>query len=123
MTRVSARLRIAVVARAAGCCEYCQTSQAIVIKMEVDHIVPQSAGGSTSLENLCLSCITCNDFKLDHQTGVDPDTGEEVALFNPRTQQWSEHFQWDDTLAVVLGKTPLARATITRLRMNDPMVV
>ncbi|GIK67643.1 MAG: hypothetical protein BroJett018_54370 [Chloroflexota bacterium] len=46
-----------------------------------------------------------------------------VALFNPRTQIWAEHFAWDETGQVILGKTAVARATIIRLKMNIPRIV
>jgi hypothetical protein len=36
-------LRQLVTERARGLCEYCQTAQAIVIEMEIDHIVPAAA--------------------------------------------------------------------------------
>ena len=123
MTRLSARLRGAVVSRAEGRCEYCRTQQVIVIAMEIDHIVPQSVGGLTSLDNLCLACPTCYDFKHDYQTGIDPETQQEVALFNPRTQQWADHFAWDNDFTVLVGLTPTGRATVNRLHMNDPIVV
>jgi hypothetical protein len=55
------------------------------------------------------------------QTAVDPDTGAEVPLFNPRSQIWSEHFRWDDERVVAL--TPTGRATATALAMNRPMIV
>lgn len=37
--------------------EACQTQQVIVVSMEIDHIVPESAGGETTLANLCLACV------------------------------------------------------------------
>lgn len=52
--------------------------------MEIDHIVPRAAGGSDTLDNLCVACISCNGYKLAFQEGIDPTTGEPAALFNPR---------------------------------------
>lgn len=123
MTRLPARLQSAVVARANGQCEYCRTQQVIVIAMEIDHIVPESAGGLTTLDNLCLACPTCNDYKHDYQTGIDPDTQKEAVLFNPRVQQWADHFTWTDGFTTLVGLTPASRATVNRLHMNDPLVV
>ncbi|MEP0960019.1 HNH endonuclease [Leptolyngbya sp. FACHB-1515] len=60
--------------------------------MSFDHIHPQSKGGATSFENVCLACRSCNEYKSDSTEGQDPLTGEVVPLFNPRMQQWSEHF-------------------------------
>ena len=89
MARIPATLRHQVIERAKGRCEYCQTQQQIVVSMEIDHIVPESVGGETNLENLCLACIGCNGFKLGYQTSIDPETGRVVNLFNPRKQDWS----------------------------------
>lgn len=123
MARISERLRQQVIDRARGCCEYCQTQQAIAVSMEFDHIIPEVNGGETHLDNLCYSCIGCNGFKLDFQTGIDPDTGHEVPLFHPRLERWDDHFQWSDDAAMLIGKTPAARATIARLRINRAVVV
>jgi hypothetical protein len=88
MAYISKALRQQVTERAKGCCEYCQTAQAIVIEMVIDHVVPESAEGKTQLDNLCLACISCNTFKHDFQTEIDPITNEQVSLFNPRIQKW-----------------------------------
>jgi 5-methylcytosine-specific restriction endonuclease McrA len=64
--------------------------------MEIDHIAPKSAGGKTTLDNLCLACVGCNGFKLDFQSGIDPKTEQEAPLFNPHVQDWHDHFQWSD---------------------------
>ncbi len=123
MARISDRLRQQVVERAQGRCEYCQTQQVIVVSMEIDHIIPESAGGETVAENLCLACIGCNGFKLDFQTGPDPETEVETSLFNPRTQNWDSHFQWSEDGLHIIGLTATGRATIVRLRMNRDVVV
>ena len=72
MASVAQALRRAVAERADGRCEYCGTAQAIVVEMEVDHIFPQVAGGASDLDNLCLTCVGCNGFKLAYQTGTIP---------------------------------------------------
>jgi 5-methylcytosine-specific restriction endonuclease McrA len=80
MTRISDNLRQQVTERALGRCEYCQTQQAIVVAMEIDHIIPESAGGETQPDNLALACIGCNGYKLDFQIGIDPDTQHEFPF-------------------------------------------
>ena len=123
MAYISDSLRQEVTERAHGRCEYCQTQQVIVVSMEIDHIVPESASGETTLDNLCLACVGCNGFKLDFQTGIDPETEREAPLFNPRVQNWRDHFHWSDDGLQIIGLTTVGRATITRLRMNrDAMV-
>jgi len=60
----------------------------------IEHITPSSRGGSDDLANLALSCITCNGHKSDHTTGVDPETGRELPLFDPRRDRWERHFRF-----------------------------
>ena len=121
MTRVSGVLRQQVIERANGCCEYCQAQQAIVIEMEVDHIIPESKGGPTRLDNLCLACVTCNGFKLNFTEGLDPETDAAAPLFNPRLHTWSEHFRWHKGGTELIGLTSVGRATISRLNINRPL--
>lgn len=105
------------------CC-YCLTTEANSgIPMTFDHIQPRSKGGVTSFENVCLACRTCNEYKSDSTEAEDPLTGELVSLFNPRTQQWLEHFAWSLDATKVQGVTAIGRATVAALRMNNSVVV
>jgi hypothetical protein len=88
--------------------------------MHVEHINPY---GGDNVDNLCLSCPSCNLSKARATTAVDPETEEIVPLFNPRTQIWSEHFEWIHSGTTLRGLTPVGRATIVRLRMNIARVV
>jgi len=107
--------------RANGCCEYCQICETNSEQtMQVDHIDPR---GDHVLENLCLSCWNCNSSKHKATLVIDPETGTRVPLFNPRTQAWSEHFEWFDGGTRARGLSPIGRATVTRLKMNRPAVV
>lgn len=123
MTYIPKDLRRKVAARANGRCEYCLSPQKIVLFMEIDHITPVSKGGDTTEDNLCLACISCNARKLNFQTGIDPETNTEHPLYNPREQKWSEHFQWDESDTELIGLTEIGRATVARLKMNDPRIV
>lgn len=40
------------------------------------------------------------------------------AVFNPRTDVWSDHFEWDGPIIQPL--TPEGRVTVKILRLNDP---
>jgi len=91
--------------------------------MSFDHIHPQSKGGNASFENVCLACRSCNEYKSGLTEAPDPLTGEIVPLFNPRAQQWSEHFAWSLDATRVEGQTPVGRAAIAALRMNNPVIV
>ncbi len=90
--------------------------------MSFDHIHPVSKGGKTEFENLCLACRSCNEFKSDSTKAVDPLTGEAVAIFNPRTQSWSDYFIWSPDSTKVEGLTAIGRAKIIALRMNNPVI-
>jgi len=105
-------------------CEYCRSSeQASGHYFEIDHVVPESKGGSTSFENLALACRTCNARKADRTEGLDPETGDTVALFNPRSQDWQDHFAWSNDGTRVLPLTQTGRATLEALQMNDVLIV
>ena len=105
--------------RAGFLCEYCHTAerwQYVLFQME--HVLPQAAGGTDRLENLALACFHCNRRKSDKQTAPDPQTREEVPLFNPRQQQWSEHFIWSSDGLQIIPLTAVGRATEQLLRLN-----
>lgn len=107
--------------RADYTCEYCQTSQRITGQaMHVDHIDPD---GGDALDNLCLSCANCNQSKARVVSAVDPETNEIVRLFSPRTQVWTEHFEWVLGGLVLRGLTPIGRATIDRLQINRDRMI
>lgn len=123
MTYIPDKLRDFVTERANGLCEYCKAPLFIVLAVEVDHIKAESRGGTTTEDNLCLVCRQCNRSKSYFLTGLDPESGEEIALFNPRLQNWHEHFSWNDDSTVVLALTATGRATLKRLNINREVVV
>lgn len=122
--RIPTALREQVLAEAGGLCAYCQSAEALLgVVFEIDHIIPQSAEGETSADNLCLSCPTCNRHKAARQTAEDPLSGESASLYHPRVQSWSDHFAWIDDGITLIGLTPTGRATIALLRINRPVLV
>jgi hypothetical protein len=62
------------------------------------------------------TCHFCNLHKGPNLTGIDPDSGQIVPLFNPRTHSWAEHFALQG--AWIFGLTPIGQATIHVLAMN-----
>lgn len=91
--------------------------------MTIDHIQPQSQGGLTRFENLCLACSACNRFKSDMTGALDPARQETVPLFNPRSQRWADHFAWSADKTEIEGITATGRATVMALKMNRPTIV
>ena len=117
-TRASAGLRRHVVERARDCCEYCLIHQAVAASShQVDHVIAEKHGGATDLENLALSCLTCNLRKGSDVSSFDPDTALLTALFNPRTQMWAEHFCLEGDR--IIGLTPEGRTTVEFLQLNS----
>jgi hypothetical protein len=88
-------------------------------RLEIEHIIPIAKGGTDDESNLWLACPLSNGHKSDKTHAVDPETGETVPLFHPRTQIWSEHFQWTEGGLRVVGKTATGRATVCALHLSD----
>lgn len=119
LTRPSAGLRRLVLPRARARCEYCGVPESHAFaRHQVDHVVPEKHGGGTSAENLALSCTLCNRRKGSDLAAIDPQSGQAVPLYNPRTQRWGEHFAVRE--GIVRPLTPEGRATTALLRLNDP---
>src|SRR5690242_577064 len=104
-------------------CGYCRSPLIVGIPMVVEHIVPLVAGGTSGVENLCLSCYRCNEFKGARREAVDPHDGQSVALFHPRAQRWGDHFTWSDDGVTLVGLTACGRATIALLHLNSEWIV
>jgi hypothetical protein len=107
-------------ARAKDRCGYCLAPQRLVLApLEIEHIIPVARGGSDDEDNLWLGCPVCNGHKAAKTHAADPDTGASVPLFNPRSQQWAEHFRWSDDGIRVVGLTQTGRATVVALHLDD----
>jgi hypothetical protein len=116
---IPAHLRRLVIHRATGCCEYCLSQVRFAPEsFSVEHVLPRTAGGPTVESNLALSCQGCNNYKAAKTTAHDSMTGLSVSLFNPRQQDWGEHFAWADDYTVIRGLTPTGRATVAALRLS-----
>jgi hypothetical protein len=83
----------------------------------VDHIVPQVAGGDSSMDNLALACIHCSLRKGARQNARDPQSGRIMRLFHPREHSWNHHFRW--MACRINGITAIGRTTIEALNLNS----
>ena len=108
-----------VAARAGGRCEYCQMLQSLQgATFHVEHTVPRSRGGPSTLENLAWACPRCNLQKANRAEVQDPATDDQVRLFHPRTDAWDEHFRWDGY--ELRGRSKIGLATVAALDLNHP---
>jgi HNH endonuclease len=122
--RVTSEQRAAVIERAYGCCEYCWSQARFATQaFSVEHILPRSKGGTTTLENLALSCQGCNNHKYNHTNAHDSVSGQTVPLYHPRQHQWRDHFTWNDDYTLLIGLAPIGRATVELLRLNREGVI
>jgi 5-methylcytosine-specific restriction endonuclease McrA len=116
---MSPELRHKVRQRADNRCEYCRLSQAHdrYHPFHVEHVIARQHGGSDNFDNLALACHQCNLRKGTNLTGLDPDTGELVRLFNPREDVWEQHFATE--LNAIIGCTRIGKITVSLLHMNS----
>ncbi len=118
---IPSSLRQLVVERSRQRCEYCQMPEEHCADIfELEHVVAHAKGGETTADNLAFACPSCNRRKgaRSNATYLDAQTGRRVPLFNPRSQQWTRHFDWSDDCTKVIGRTATGRATVDALNMN-----
>lgn len=116
---IPAALRQLVTERAEGHCEYCLLPETVTVhRHEPDHVIPRQHGGETNADNLAIACMRCNRYKGSNVGSFDPETGDLVPFYNPRSQIWLEHFRLDG--ATIEPLTPQGRVTVKILHLNDP---
>jgi hypothetical protein len=121
---VPAALRRRIAAQAGRRCGYCLTAEGIAgTPMEIEHLVPEALGGGTEEDNLWLACPLCNRHKASRISAEDPASGQVVPLFNPRAQEWGEHFSWASSGTRIIGLTAIGRATVAALDLNRQVLV
>jgi hypothetical protein len=49
---------------------------------------------------------------------IDPQTDSIAQLYNPRTQNWAEHFAWSHDGTEIVGLTDVGRASVVALSLN-----
>jgi hypothetical protein len=122
--RISKAVQHQVRERAHGLCEYCHTIEKWQYeRFTIDHIVSLAQGGTDDSENLALACFHCNRRKSDRATGIDPESGLAFDIFNPRREQWNEHFIWSADRTEIIGLTATGHATIAQLELNRPRIL
>ena len=105
--------------RAGERCEYCGLHQenSPLAALQIEHINPRKHGGTDDLDNLALACIDCNLAKSSNIAGRDPETLILTPLFDPRHDEWDEHFELSGIH--IVGQTAVGRTTAYVLNMNS----
>jgi hypothetical protein len=117
VTYVSAELRRYVAARADRICEYCLIAEDdAFLGCAVDHVISEKHGGKTTADNLALACVYCNRSKGSDVGSIDVAGGEFVRFFNPRADDWPDHFRLVGNR--IEGITAIGRATARILGFN-----
>jgi hypothetical protein len=105
---VSKRTRFEVFKRDSFTCQYCGGAAPDVI-LQVDHIVPVAAGGSSGLTNLVTACVDCNSGKSSKtlEDGAAVKIAKrQLDVLNERREQiemmakWKIGLETGDDLAV-----------------------
>lgn len=124
MSPISKSIRATVIQRASACCEYCLSQARFSPSpFSIEHILPVFKGGTDELSNLALSCQACNNHKFTHTQALDNITGRVVLLYNPRQNFWNQHFVWTEKYSIIMGISPIGRATVEKLQLNRSSVV
>ena len=114
---MDARTRQLVQDRAGGRCEFCgMPEKAYPISFHVEHIVASVHQHIDDPDNLAWACPPCNAHKGPNLATIDPESGQQANLFNPRVDRWEDHFVM--TEGVISGLTPVGRGTLQLLKMN-----
>lgn len=112
-------VQVLVKKRANGYCEYCLAPSGFSPEsFQLDHIDPLSLGGLSEPANLALCDGGCNGHKHNKTHHFDPMTMSLSRLFHPRLDKWAAHFQWNEDETLIIGITPVGRATVDLLRVN-----
>jgi hypothetical protein len=107
--------------RAGHRCEYCHAPESIFNAVfEVEHINPVAAGGDDREDNLALACRSCNSFKGNRSSHLDPQLGREERFYHPRTDRWEDHFLAIPESSKISALTAIGRVTVIGLRFNSP---
>lgn len=101
-------------------CEYCRIEQRFYpdFTFHVEHIVAKQHHGSDDARNLALACHLCNRKKGPNLSGIDPESNELTPLFHPRTDNWEDHFRFEQD-GTISGLTAIGRTTVDVLSMNE----
>ena len=107
-----------VIGRAGNRCEYCRVLDYLVgFEYHIEHIIGVQHGGTDVLSNLAYACSYCNWKKGPNISTILFLGGELIPLFNPRIQNWFDHFEVKK--GEILPLSTIGEATIKLLALNQ----
>jgi hypothetical protein len=98
---VSKRLRYEILRRDNHACRYCGAT-APDVKLNVDHVIPTSLGGSDAPTNLVTACADCNGGKTSSMPNAEPVADVDQEAFRRSAQMKNEEKQRHDIIAIHL---------------------
>ncbi len=101
-------------------CEYCRLSAFhSYFPFHIEHIISIKHGGKTLTLNLAYACPLCNLNKGSDIATFINDPNVLIRFFNPRTDNWNDHFFAEDT-GLIVPKSRIGEATIKIFKFNHP---
>jgi len=114
---ISSNLRRQVQQRAKFACEYCLIHEEDTFYgCQVDHIISEKHAGLTELSNLALACTLCNQAKGSDIGSLEQHTDKLIRFYNPRIDQWSNHFRVEQ--AAISPRSAIGEVTARIFRFN-----
>jgi hypothetical protein len=118
MSYFSKNTRRFIISRAGNRCEYCRVLDYLVgFEYHIEHIIAEQHGGTNVLSNLAYACSYCNWKKGPNISTILSLGGELIPLFNPRTQNWFDHFEV--RRGEILPLSTIGEGTIKLLDFNQ----
>ena len=115
---ISGSTKKLVIARAGHRCEYCRVLAYLsAFDYHIEHIIGLQHGGPNSPNNLAYCCSICNWKKGPNISTILKFGGTLIPLFNPRTQNWFDHFEAQN--GHIKPLTPIGEATVKLLELNQ----
>ena len=119
MSYISKSVRKLVVLRAGNRCEYCRVPEYLSsFDYHIEHIIGVQHGGGNTQNILAYCCAPCNWKKGPNIATILEIDQPIVPLFNPRKQNWFNHFQVDGGILIPISR--VEAATIKLLELNQP---
>lgn len=89
-------------------CQYCNSKPGVSL-LSIDHVIPRSQGGKSTLENCVLACVTCNGKKANRT----PEQARMKLLKQPTKPRFTLHKHeyhcesWEQVLGVMYWNVEL----------------